>query len=81
MLNYHWEKTTKLTQLPGEAEILRRLFEVLPQTTGQEGGILRNSLLKSAVYSTRIEVIPSTIQISRSGAQNLQEVYGQKYAG
>jgi len=81
MLNYKWDKTARLTALLGEIEVLKRVYDALPQMSVVEEKLLRRSLLKSAVYSARIEGIPATEQSPKLEAQNLLSAYRRIFSG
>lgn len=81
MLKYRWEKTETVRKWLSEIEILRRVYQALPMPVGLQERLLRHSLLKSAVFSARIEGIPSTVQVPRVEAQNLLTAYTRIYGG
>ena len=77
---YKWTKTDRIVHYLREIEVLRRVFEVLPRVPITEDRLVRNSLLKSAVYSARIEGIASTEQEPKLEAQNLLAAYGRIFS-
>lgn len=65
----------------GEIEVLRRIWAGLPRVPVVEERLLRESLLKSAVYSARIEGIAATEKSPRLEAQNLLAEYKRVFSG
>lgn len=58
MLKYRWTETIKMRSLINELEALRIVFEKFPSLPHIEERLRRESLLKSAVHSARIEGNP-----------------------
>jgi Fic family protein len=81
MQDYTWEKTPKILQLLNEIEVLRKVFAIVPVVPAVEENLLRHSLLKSAVYSAKVEGIPSTESEPRLEAQNLLVSYQRIFSG
>jgi len=79
--DYHWEKTPKIQQLVVEIEGLKHLFDTLPQIPQVEENLRRLSLLKSAVYSARIEGFSDTEANLKRESRNLFALYRQLYTG
>lgn len=75
MQDYRWEKTKKLIETLGEIEVLRKVYAAIPGMPKIQERLLRHSLLKSAVFSARIEGIPATVQLPRVEAQNILAAY------
>jgi Fic family protein len=78
--NYRWNKTEIIHKLLIELEALKLLFETLPQLPHVEEKLRRISLLKSSVYSARIEGFDDTEINPRQESQNLLEVYERIYS-
>lgn len=77
--NYRWNKTENIQKLLIEIEALKLLFETLPQLPHVEEKLRRLSLLKSSVYSARIEGFNDTEINPKLESQNLLEVYNKIY--
>jgi len=74
--DFKWTVTDQARDLLGELEIMRRVFALLPQIPQLDLKLSRESLLKSAVYSARIEGIPTdTRAFHNKETQNLLSVY------
>ena len=56
-INYRYKQTPKLTQLLQTLEVNRRLIDLLPSLPHIERHLRRQSILKSALFSARIEGI------------------------
>lgn len=54
-LNYFYRKTPKIEESLEKLEILRRVIDLLPQLPHIEENLRRESLLKSSLFSARIE--------------------------
>lgn len=80
MQEYKWDKSKKLMESLGEIEILRKVYAAMPGMPKIQERLLRHSLLKSAVYSARIEGIPATIELPRVEAQNILAAYQKIYS-
>lgn len=81
MLDYHWERNETVTAALSEIEVLRKVYAAMPVLPHIEERLLRHSLLKSAVFSARIEGIPSTVHVPKVEAQNLLSVYQRIFSG
>lgn len=57
-LRYTYQKTEQIGRLLEEIEVLKKVFDILPPIPHREEKIRRQSLLKSSVYSARIEGNP-----------------------
>lgn len=57
-LRYTYQKTEQIGRLLEEIEVLKKVFDILPPIPHREETIRRQSLLKSSVYSARIEGNP-----------------------
>ncbi|MBI5358258.1 Fic family protein [Candidatus Amesbacteria bacterium] len=79
--NYKWDKTDHIQKLLLELEALKLLFDTLPQLPRVEEKLRRLSLLKSSVYSARIEGFDDSEINPKLESQNLLEVYNKIYAG
>ncbi len=79
--NYRWNKSDHIQKLHIELEALKLLFETLPQLPHIEEKLRRLSLLKSSVYSARIEGFDDTEINPKLESQNLLEVYERIYGG
>lgn len=77
--DYRWNKTDQIQKLLIEVEALRLLFETLPQLPYVEEKLRRLSLLKSSVYSARIEGFEDTEINPRLESQNLLDIYEKIY--
>lgn len=79
--DYRWNNTEQIKKLLIELEALKLLFETLPQLPHVEEKLRRLSLLKSSVYSARIEGFEDTELNPKLESQNLLEVYNKIYSG
>lgn len=79
--DYHWDRTPQIQQSLIEVEGLKHLFNTLPQIPQIEENLRRLSLLKSAVYSARIEGFSDTETNLKQESRNLLALYRQLYAG
>lgn len=61
-LPYYFRKTKKIENLLNELEVKKRLLPLLPRSKTAEGNLLRKSLLKSALFSARIEGNPLKLE-------------------
>lgn len=75
MKSYHWTVTPPIANLLIRLEAAKLVWQKSSAGLETPPGVIRNSLLKSAVYSARIEGIPSTLQQPLKEAQNLQSAY------
>lgn len=77
--NFRWEKTARIQQLLVELEAFRLVFQSLPSRPQREENLRKASLLKSAVYSARIEGAMDTETNPRLESHNLLSIYRQIY--
>lgn len=77
--NYHWNRSEKIQKLLIELDALKLLFETLPQLPHVEEKLRRMSLLKSSVYSARIEGFDDTEINPKLESQNLLDIYEKIY--
>ncbi len=75
MSDYHWEITDRAKQLQIELEALKLSFEMLKLSPHMEDSLRRTSLLKSAVFSVRVEGYPDTISSPKAESQKLVQGY------
>ena len=75
MVNYRWKITSRADQLILELEAVKLLLDSLPQQLYQESFLRQKSLLKSSVYSARIEGLPDTVDSPKKASQNLLFAY------
>lgn len=75
MDEYNWQITPEINKLLAEIDSLRLLFDTLPSNPTSEINFRRNSLLKSSVYSARIEGFTDTITLPKKESQNLLTAY------
>jgi len=80
MQNYHWVIDSEINQLVIELEAVKLLFQNLPNRPHIEENLRRHSLLKSAVYSARIEGLPDTLLFPKKESQNLLSAYHYLYS-
>lgn len=78
---YRWELTKEIQQLLTGIEALKIIIQTLPSQPAQEEKLRRISLLKSAVYSARIEGSPDTETNPRLESRNLLSLYRRLYEG
>ncbi len=72
---YKWNETPRIRQLQIELEAVKLVLETTRIFPQLEVNLRQNALLKSAVYSARIEGFPDTEQIPRKESQNLISAY------
>ena len=75
MINYKWTINSEINQLIIELESIKLLINSLPSNKNLEENISRHSLLKSAVFSARIEGFPDTLNSPKKESQNLLKAY------
>lgn len=75
-INYHCRSTPKITQLLQTLEVNRRLIDLLPSLPHIEHHLRRQSILKSALFSARIEGIGHALpqDASKLEVQNILSV-------
>ena len=79
--DYRWNRSDYIQKSLIELDALKLLFETLPQLPHVEEKLRRISLLKSSVYSARIEGFEDTEINPRLESQNLLDIYDQIYSG
>jgi Fic family protein len=73
---FRWTISDRARQLLGELEIIKRVLEALPYIPEVEVRLTRESLLKSAVFSARVEGITTDLKINANReTQNLLRAY------
>jgi Fic family protein len=77
---YKWEETSGVKQLLIELEAVKLVFNSTTSLPHIEDNLRRKSLLKSAVFSARIEGIPSSMESPKKEGQNLVEAYKRLYS-
>lgn len=75
MSDYHWEITDRAKQLQIELEALKLSFEMLKLSPKIEENFRRIALLKSSVFSVRIEGFSDTIASPKAESQKLVQAY------
>lgn len=80
MLQYKWEITPRINQLLIELEGAKLLFTNLPTHPHLEENLRQSALLKSAVYSARVEGFADTIISPKKESRNLLTAYRFLYS-
>src|SRR3990172_8317260 len=75
MQDYKWEETDSIRQLLIELEAVKLNFKLLKLSVQVEDNLRRTALLKSAVFSARIEGFPDTIASPKAESQKLVQAY------
>lgn len=75
MNKYKWKITPEINQLIIELESIKLLINQLPSRQGFEANLRQHSLLKSAVFSARIEGFTDTLNAPKKESQNLLKAY------
>ena len=75
MNGYKWEITPQVNQLLIELEAVKLNFTSLSLSPQREENLRKTSLLKSSVFSVRIEGYPDTVTSPRLESQNLLKAY------
>ena len=75
MNKYHWKISPEINQLIVELESFKFLINQLPSSSEIEASFRQHSLLKSAVFSARIEDFTDTLNAPKKESQNLLKVY------
>lgn len=75
MKDYKWEETGSIKQLLIELEAIKLSFELLKLSPHTEDNLRRTALLKSAVFSVRIEGYPDTVSSPKAESQKLVQAY------
>lgn len=73
--SFRWEITDRARQLLIELEAVKLNFEALSLSPKVEDNLRKTALLKSAVFSTRIEGFPDTMSSPKLESQNLVRAY------
>ena len=73
--SFRWEITSRAQQLIIELEAVKLNFEVLSLSPKMEDNLRKTALLKSAVFSVRIEGFPDTMSSPKLESQNLVRAY------
>lgn len=80
MLKYTWEINPKITRLLIQLEAIKQVFENNPPRPHFELNLRRHSLLRSAVFSARVEGFSDTVNSPKRESQNLLSAYLYLYA-
>lgn len=75
MLKYKWEITPRVNQLLIELEATKLVFNGTPMKPHFELNLHKHSLLRSAVFSARVEGFLDTVNSPKSESQNLLSAY------
>ena len=73
--SFHWEISERARQLIIELEAVKLNFEALSLSPKMEDNLRKTALLKSAVFSARIEGFPDTLSSPKLESQNLVRAY------
>lgn len=80
MKDYKWEITDRVRQLLVELEAVKFGFEMLQLSPKAEENLRKTALMKSAVYSVRIEGFPDTLAAPKLESQKLVRAYKLVYS-
>ena len=80
MNQYQWRITPRANQLLIELEAIKLVFEAAPSRPHLELTLRRQSLLRSAVFSARVEGFPDTLSSPKKESQNLLSAYQHLYS-
>jgi len=80
MNQYQWRITPRANQLLIELEAIKLVFEAAPSRPHLELNLRRQSLLRSAVFSARVEGFPDTLSSPKKESQNLLSAYQHLYS-
>ncbi len=80
MLKYKWAITPRTNQLLIELEAIKMVFDRLPTQSHLELDLRRHSLLRSAVFSARVEGFSDTVNSPKKESQNLLSAYLYLYS-
>lgn len=80
MNRYTWKITPRANQLLIELEALKLVFDNYPSQAYLELNLRRHSLLKSAVFSARVEGFTDTVSSPKRESQNLLSAYLYLYS-
>lgn len=73
---FKWNLSARINELIGELEIIKRVMEAIPEIPEMEMHLARQSLLKSAVFSARVEgVVTDMNRFKNKETQNLLRTY------
>lgn len=75
MNKYNWKITPEINQLVIELESIKLIIDQLPPKPVIESNLRQHSLLKSAVFSARIEGFADTLNAPKKESQNLLLAY------
>lgn len=81
MLKYKWQITPRANQHLIELEAIKLIFNTTPAKSHLELNIRKHSLLKSAVFSARVEGFSDTVYSPKRESQNLLSAYNFIYSG
>ena len=77
---FKWKINTNINQLLIELEAARLVFSGRKTNPKVEENLHKSALLKSAIYSARIEGLPDTLSSPKQDSQNLVRAYGYVYS-
>lgn len=80
MQKYKWKITPRINQLLIDLEAHKLVFDGFPARPHLELNLRRHSLLRSAVFSARVEGFPDTVNSSKKESQNLLSAYFYLYS-
>ncbi len=80
MNEYNWIITPRINQLLIELEAAKLTFDNFPIKPHLELNLRKQSLLKSAVFSARVEGFPDTVMSPKKESQNLLSAYLYLYS-
>ena len=80
MLKYKWQITPRTNQLLIELEATKIVFNSYPGQPHLELNLRRQSLLRSAVFSARVEGFSDTVNSPKKESQNLLSAYLHIYS-
>jgi Fic family protein len=75
MTDYKWETNSKISKLLIELEAVKMVFDSIQANPKVEDNLRKTALLKSAVFSARIEGVQSTMTSPKKEGQNLVSAY------
>lgn len=80
MLKYKWEMTPRINKLLIDLEVVKQIFDSSPARPHIELNLRRHSLLRSAVFSARVEGFTDTVSSPKRESQNLLSAYLYLYS-
>lgn len=80
MLKYKWQITPRTNQHLIELEAIKLIFNTTPAKPQLELNLRKHSLLKSAVFSARVEGFSDTVYSPKRESQNLLSAYNFIYS-